>query len=241
MCADFVSTASVVPPPDDSVRSFARWVAHSVSPGAPVLNVGAGKDISGALQPLLRREPYLVGVDPDAAIESNTSLAERHRTTLEEFAAGNAGRFDVVLSVYVIEHVTDPAAFAAANAKVLRPGGEWFGLTLNVQHYFGATTRAMSRVGLSDWLLHRLAGDDLQHEHHFPPAYRLNSLHTLRRTCADAGFDRLEVRCYDATDRYQWYLPRGLGWFAPAYTRLAYAVGRPGLMGHLSFRAILPS
>jgi len=189
----------------------------------------------------VRREPYLVGVDPDAAIERNASLAERHRMPLEAFAADNAGRFDVVLSVYVVEHVTDPAAFAMANARVLRPGGEWFALTLNVRHYFGGITWAMSRMGVSDWLLHRLAGDDQVHEHHFPPAYRMNSLRTLRRTCAAAGFERLEVRCYDATDRYQWYLPRGLGWFAPAYTRFAYAMGRPGLMGHLSFRATLPS
>ena len=61
------------------------------------------------------------------------------------------------------------------------------------------------------------------------------------RACAAAGFEQLEVRCYDATERYQWYLPPGLRWFAPTYTRLAYAVGRPGLMGHLSFRATLPS
>ena len=206
-----------------------------------MLNVGAGANVSGALQPLVRREPYLVGVDPDAAIETNTSLAERHRMPLEEFAPCNAGRFDVAMSVYVVEHVTDAAAFAMANAQVLRPGGDWFGLTLNVHHYFGATTRAMSRIGASDWLLQRLVGDELLHQHHFPPAYRLNSVRALRRACAAAGFERLEVRCYDATERYQWYLPPGLRWFAPTYTSLAYAVGRPGLMGHLSFRATLPS
>jgi SAM-dependent methyltransferase len=235
------STVTVVPPPVDTVRHFARWVAGSVSPGAPVLNVGAGADVSGVLGPVLRREPYLVGVDPDAAIESNTSLTERHRTTLEEFADHHAGRFAVAMSVYVVEHVADPAAFADANARVLRPGGEWFGLTLNVNHYFGGATWAAARVGASDWLLRRLAGDELAHEHHFPPAYRLNSIRALRRACEHAGFEELEVRCYDATERYRWYLPRGLGWFAPAYTRFAYAVGSPGLMGHLSFRATLPS
>jgi SAM-dependent methyltransferase len=160
---------------------------------------------------------------------------------LEEFAASNAGRFDVVLSIYVIEHVSDPAAFAAASARVLRPGGDWFGLTLNVRHYFGGTTWAMSRIGAADWLLHRLEGDRVGHEHHFPPEYRLNSVRALRRVCADAGFSRLEVRCYDATERYRWYLPGGLQWFAPAWTTFAYAVGRPGLMGHLTFRATLPS
>lgn len=238
---ELVTTVTAVPPPRHTVRQFAQWVAGSVAPGAPVLNVGAGANVSGALRPLVRREPYLVGVDPDAAIHANVSLAERHRMSLEEFAVANAGRFDVVLSVYVAEHVTRPAAFAAASARVLRPGGEWFGLTLNVRHYFGAATWAASRVGASDWLLRRVAGNRLVHEHHFPPAYRMNSVRALRGVCAQAGFERLDVRCYDATDRYQWYLPGGTRWFAPAYTRLVYAAGRPGLMGHLTFRARLPA
>jgi SAM-dependent methyltransferase len=238
---ELVTTVTAVPPPGHTVRHFAQWVAGSVAPGAPVLNVGAGANVSGGLQPLVRREPYLVGVDPDAAIRTNASLAERHQMSLEEFAVSNAGRFDVVMSVYVAEHVTEPAAFAAASARVLRPGGEWFGLTLNVRHYFGAATWATSRIGASDWLLHRLAGNRLVHEHHFPPAYGMNSVRALRGLCAQAGFERLDVRCYDATDRYQWYLPGGTRWFAPAYTRLVYAVGRPGLMGHLTFRARLPA
>jgi len=238
---ELVTTVTAVPPPRHTVRQFAHWVAGSVAPGVPVLNVGAGANVSGALRPLVRREPYLVGVDPDAAIGANASLAERHRMSLEEFAVANAGRFDVVLSVYVAEHVTRPAAFAAASARVLRPGGEWFGLTLNVRHYFGAATWATSRIGASDWLLRRVAGNRLVHEHHFPPAYRMNSVRALRGLCAQAGFERLDVRCYDATDRYQWYLPGGTRWFAPAYTRLVYAAGRPGLMGHLTFRARLPA
>jgi SAM-dependent methyltransferase len=236
-----MSTVTVVPPPQDTVRHFARWVAGSVRPGAPVLNVGAGADLSGQLRPLTRRRPYLVGVDPDGAIEANSSLAERHRMRLEDFASCNECRFDVVLSVYVLEHVTDPAGFAAAVARVLRPGGEWFSLTLNVRHYFGATTWAMSRLGVADRLLRRLEAGRVGHDHHFPPEYRVNSLSALRRTCAEAGFERLEVRCYDATERYQWYLPRPVSWFAPAWTKFAYAVGRPELMGHLAFRATLPS
>ena len=172
------------------------------------------------------------------AIEGNADLSEWHRLPLEAFAENHGGRFDVVFSVYVLEHVADPDAFVDACAHVLRPGGSWFGLTLNTRQYFGAATWAMSRLHGADWLLHRLKGEALDHEHHFPTAYRLNSVPVLRRQCERSGFASLEVRCYDATERYQWYLPSSLHWFPPLYTRLAYALDRPELMGHLTFRAI---
>jgi SAM-dependent methyltransferase len=233
------TTVAVVPPPPRTVPHFAQWVADSCPAGAQVLNVGAGADVSGGLRPLLRRRPHLVGVDPDAAIDRNPSLDERHRMSLEDFARETPDRFDVVFSVYVLEHVADPAAFVRACARVLRPGGVLLGLTLNVRQYFGATTWAMSRLHAAEWLLHRLKGDGLHHEHHFPTVYRLNSVPVISRHCADAGFTSIDFRCYDATERYQWYLPRPLRWFPPAYSRVAYAVGSAGLMGHLSFRAQL--
>lgn len=234
------TTATVLPAPRDTVRELARWAASACDDGARVLDVGAGEHVSGGLRPLLRRGVHLVGVDPDPAIERNRALAERHRMELAEFSEAHAAEFDVVLSVYVLEHVADPAGFAAACARVLRPGGSWFALTLNVRHYFGATTWALSRLHVAHPVLHLLKGDSLVEEHHFPTQYRLNSRAAVRRRCAAAGFERVEFRCYDATERYQWYLPGPLVHLAPAWTRAAYALGSPALMGHLSFRAVMP-
>lgn len=233
-------TATVVPPPRSTVGQVARWAAERCPPGTRVLNVGAGADVSGSLRPLLRRRPYLVGVDPDEALEHCRSLDERHRASLEEFAAEQAASFDVVLSIYVLEHVTDPEAFTAAVWRVLRPGGRWYAVTPNLCHYFGAATWTMSRFGTADRVLHRLKGDELRHEHHFPTVYRLNSIRAVTRCCAAAGFESVELRCYDATDRYAWYLPEPLRWVAPAWSGAAYRLGRPGLMGHLSFCATKP-
>lgn len=121
---------------------------------------------------------------------------------------------------------------------MLRPGGSFFALTLNVRQYFGATTWTMSRLGVADAVLERLKGRDVVAGYHFPTEYRLNSVRTVRRHCAAAGFSSLEFRCYDDTPRYAWYLPERVRWAAGAYTRFAYAVGSPALMGHLTFRAV---
>ena len=238
--AVLTSQTRVEPPPLDPVRRLARWAARECPAGADVLNVGAGADVSGPLRPLLSRGPRIVGVDPDIALDDNPHCDERHRTTLEEYAVDHAEEFDVVLSVFVLEHVADPAEFARACARVLRPGGSWFALTLNVHHYFGAVTWALSRLDVAEPVLHWLKGDELEHEHHFPTVYRFNSRSVVSSHCAAAGFDSVTFRCYDVPSRYAWYLPRPLRWFPAVYSRAAYATGSPELMGHLSFQAVKP-
>lgn len=237
----FDTDIQVVSPPRHSVQHFARWVAQACPPGARVLDIGAGADLSGSLAPILDRGCHLVGIDPDASIERNRSVHERHQVCLEEFARTHTEEFDVAFAVYVLEHVADPSAFVAACSRVLRPGGSMFALTLNVRQYFGATTWAMTRLGIADPVLAWLKGRDVMDGYHFPTEYRLNSIRTVRRQYGTAGFSRVEFRCYDATERYAWYLPAPLQRLATDYTRLAYRVGSPSMMGHLSFRAVKAS
>jgi ubiquinone biosynthesis O-methyltransferase len=51
--------------------------------------------------------------------------------TAEQVLAEGAGRFDVVLALEIIEHVTDPAAFARTCADLVAPGGLLILATLN--------------------------------------------------------------------------------------------------------------
>lgn len=233
----------VVRPGPDSVRDLVEWAASDCPDGAPVLSIGAGEDRSGSLRPLRKHSAYVVGVDPDAAVERNPSLAERHRMTLEEYAAAQPDRrFEVALAIYVLEHVADPQAFTTACARLLDEGGRLFAVTPSIGHYFGATTWALSRLGWADAVLHRLnSHQGRAHEHHhthFRTEYRLNSVRAISRRLEEAGFRSVEFRCYDDTARYQWYLPPGLKWSAAAWSRAVYAVGAHQLMGHLSFRAV---
>lgn len=235
-----MTTTEVIPAPVDPVRALARWAAQHCPEGGVVLDIGAGEHASGDLRPLLRRRARLVGTDPDHAIERNTALHERYRLTAEELAGQHPGRYDAVLSVFVLEHVAFPDAFASACAALLRPGGSWFALTLNVHHYFGATAWATQRLGIQQAVLHRLKGREAEHDHRFPTRYRCNSRRTVTRVCRAAGFDLVELRMYDAAERYAWYLPPALSRLPTLYSALAYRVGWPELMGHLSFRARRP-
>jgi len=235
-----MSSIHVVPAPTHPVRALTRWAALHCPDGGQVLDVGAGEHASGDLRPLLRRHAHLVGTDPDHAIDDNTALAERYRLPVEELGPEHDGRYDVLLSIFVLEHVADPPEFAAACARLLRPGGSWFALTLNVHHYFGATAWAANRLGVQPALLRRLTGGEGGHVHRFPTLYRFNCRRTVDQVCREAGFAEVEYRVYDAPERYAWYLPAPVDRLPAAYSSVAYRVGWPALMGHLTFRAVMP-
>jgi len=234
----FRQSIEVVPPPGHAVRGLGRWVAESLTPTSQVLNIGAGCNLSGALGPVRRNAGRVVGVDPDESIWENEYLDERHQATLEEFAPEHEGAFDVAVAVFVLEHVADPQAFTAACAQILRPGGLFFALTVHKYQYFGLTTWATTRLGVSDWLLGRLKPDDVVSNYHFPTEYRMNSPAQCSRHLRRSGFRAAEFRMYDKQDLYAWYLPDALKPLAPAWSNFAYRLNSPWLMGSLSLRAV---
>ncbi len=235
---EFDREVEVVAPPGHAVRWFARWVARSLTPDSAVLNVGAGRNLSGALSPVRRTGARIVGVDPDPAVATNAHLDEFHQCTLEEFARTHEAEFDVAFAVFVLEHVVDPVGFSAACARVLRPGGSFYALTVHKYQYFGLTTWVTTRLHVNEWLLRQLKDEEVVAAYHFPTAYRMNSPAQCSRHLEHAGFRSAEFRLFDKPDLYAWYLPTPLKPLAPAWSRLAYRVGSPRLMGTLGVRAV---
>jgi 2-polyprenyl-6-hydroxyphenyl methylase/3-demethylubiquinone-9 3-methyltransferase len=104
--------------------------------GLRMLDIGCGGGILS--EPLTRLGAEMVGADPS---EDNISAAQAHAetvglaidyraTTAEELAADRE-RFDVVLAMEVVEHVTDVRAFVASCATMVKPGGLMIAATLN--------------------------------------------------------------------------------------------------------------
>lgn len=87
-------------------------------------------------------------------------------------------RFDYVVSIHVVEHVAEPAAFAEKVGKALKPGGLWFNYMPNV-----AVTEAhnFDEAHGPDWIHFRPTGEP-QHINFFDPA-------TSRRLIETAGLE----------------------------------------------------
>ena len=101
-----------------------------------VIDVGCGGGL--ICEPLARLGADVTGIDAvDESIEvakshSNTmSLAIEYKTLLPEDLVAKVKRYDVLISMEVIEHVADKELFMAACSKLLKPGGLMLGATLN--------------------------------------------------------------------------------------------------------------
>jgi 2-polyprenyl-6-hydroxyphenyl methylase / 3-demethylubiquinone-9 3-methyltransferase len=100
-----------------------------------ILDIGCGAGL--LCEPLTRLGAQVIGVDPSA---SNIAAAKLHAdkghlsidyrcTTVEQMDARE--RFDIVLAMEVVEHVTDIGAFLGRCATMLKPGGLMVVSTLN--------------------------------------------------------------------------------------------------------------
>jgi 2-polyprenyl-6-hydroxyphenyl methylase/3-demethylubiquinone-9 3-methyltransferase len=104
--------------------------------GLRILDIGCGGGILS--EPLAKLGAAVVGVDPAArnieiaaAHAQESGVAVDYRATTAEDLAGRGERFDVVLAMEVVEHVTDVSAFVATCATMVKPGGLMIGATLN--------------------------------------------------------------------------------------------------------------
>jgi len=71
------------------------------------------------------RAAEVVGIDtnPDAVSKARRIGLEVYRVSLEQFAADNNSRFDVVSAFQVVEHIDKVLPFIKAAADCLKPGG----------------------------------------------------------------------------------------------------------------------
>jgi 2-polyprenyl-6-hydroxyphenyl methylase / 3-demethylubiquinone-9 3-methyltransferase len=121
---------------DAACRKFERN-AKSLNclSGLRMLDIGCGAGL--LCEPFTRLGADVIGIDPAA---KNIAAARLHaekghlsidyrNTTLEDMDARE--RFDIVLAMEVVEHVTDVGVFLGRCAAMLKPGGMLVASTLN--------------------------------------------------------------------------------------------------------------
>jgi len=208
----------------DGTIAFYSRVSALLSPDAVVLDAGCGRG-SYAEDPVAWRRDLrifqgrcqrVIGIDLDPRAAEHPFLDEFHllespRWPLEDESV------DVVISDYVVEHLSHPVGYFAEAMRVLRPGGHFCLRTPNAWGYVALSARLIP----NRWHA-RVVGkvqDDRQAEDVFPTFYRCNTRRRLASALRCAGFEAC-VYGHEAEPSYLSF-SRWSYWAGVLYQRLA--------------------
>ncbi|HEV2141297.1 MAG TPA: methyltransferase domain-containing protein [Candidatus Dormibacteraeota bacterium] len=167
-------------------------VRSHVTPESRVLDLGCGR--GGVVELIWRDVRLAAGLDPDAP-----SLNE-HRAPGMPVIRGVGEKlpfvdlaFDLVVCVWVLEHLEDPAAALREVRRVLRPGGHFVFVTPNIRN----PMMVMNRIGqalpsLQRRLVPRFYGR--VEADTFPVQYRANTVDAIRSYAIASGLDVYDLR-----------------------------------------------
>jgi SAM-dependent methyltransferase len=202
-----------------------------------VLDIGCGHGFlhNKALQAdLAAHTGVFIGLEPDKDISPQSIFSELYRMTLEDAPLAPAS-IDMAYAVMVLEHLPQPDQFWQKLREVLKPGGVFWGFTIDARHWYTFGSILTERLGIKERYLNRLHGTrGAERYENYPVSYRSNTPRQLMR--AGMGFQRIEIQSVYLPGLLDYYLPPGLRWAGRALDSLYWRVGRIGV--NLAVRAI---
>ncbi len=175
-----------------SNEQLEAMVRSYLTPGSSVLDLGCGR--GGVVELFWRDVKLAAGLDPD-----EPSLAERRPRGMPVITGRGEQlpfapeTFDLIVSVWVLEHLRAPETVFGEVHRALRPGGHFVFLTPNLRNpllTFNRLGRALPQLQrrMVPRLYGRVEADT------FPVQYRANTARTIRSLAGRAGLQVSELR-----------------------------------------------
>ena len=167
-------------------------VRSHVTASSRVLDLGCGR--GGVVELFWRDVALAAGVDPDAS-----SLSD-HRSRGMPVVRGVGERlpfvsetFDLVVCLWVLEHMREPVEAFREVQRVLRPGGHFVFVTPNTRNPLMIANRIGKALPtLQKRLVPRIYGRDEADT--FPVQYRANTVEAVRAHAGAAGLNVYDLR-----------------------------------------------
>jgi SAM-dependent methyltransferase len=166
---------------------------QSKGEGCTLLDIGCGRgfDDDLALQrSLASLAGRYIGIEPDPYVTLGSYFSEIHRCLFEEAPLGT-GTVDLGFAIMVLEHIAEPQRFWDKVHDVLKPGGIFWGLTVDGRSIFSIASYWLERVHAKELYMRWLMGRRGEQRYlNYPVFYRSNTPRQLEKyTRAFAAYE----------------------------------------------------
>jgi SAM-dependent methyltransferase len=193
------------------------------------IGCGSGFDCDPKLQEsLAQMSAEYIGVEPDLDIQLGNFFGSTFRCRYEE-APIKENSIDIAFSVMVLEHFENPRVFWEKTYKILKPGGVFWGFTIDARHWFVSASLLTQKLGIKDWYLNRLHGKRGEGRYeNYRVFYLSNTPEQILRLTS--SFRSSITLNFTTIGQMDYYYPKGLKWLGRTMDRLTIWMGLPGCL-----------
>lgn len=211
---------------DDSMVLLTNLAGERAQKGGRVLDLGCGRG-NFLLDELPNVFGERVGIDADvSATEGNVSVSSVVYGDICEDLPFSDREFDVVVSLWVFEHLADPARVLREAYRITKPGGRFFFVTPNSRALIVLARRFMPQH-FAESIVRRLYGREEKDV--FPVYYRANNVKDLCALGEAAGWD-IETLLENADPSYTSF-GKFTYWCSKMMAMLPWGIGKTHIVG----------
>lgn len=192
------------------------------------IGCGGGFDSSEKMQGAIASQAdTYIGVEPDRLITPPPLFREVHRCFFED-APIEPDSIDVAFAVMVLEHLPQPARFWDQLHSILRPGGVFWGFTINSRHWFATASLLAGKLRIKDRYLNMLHAAETDEDHYtnYPVFYRSNTPAQIEQLAH--AFSARQIVHFQKVGELDYYFPPALRWIGRTADRIGMRLAAAG-------------
>lgn len=202
-----------------------------------VLDIGCGSGFDDDVNiqtTIAAVSSIFIGVEPDVVMPVAPVVDKVYRCLFEE-ADIQSSSVDLAYSVMVMEHLKEPQLFWDKLHSVLKPGGIYWGFTMDARHWFVLASMAFDLMGIKDIYLNRVhrmpSGERYEN---YPVYYRSNTPSAIRKMTG--CFSHIDIINLQKVGQISCYYPPFLRGLSRIIDRIERTMGFVGTV--LMVRAV---
>ena len=200
-------------------------------PEATVLDIGCGKGFDGdpkLAAILASHSSTYLGIEPDRSIPLPPICSHVYHSVFEQAAIEDES-VDVAFCVMVLEHIKEPRPFVEKLHRILRPGGVFWGFTVDTRHWFPFVSTIADRLHLKERYLRFTRGErGTERYENYPVYYRMNNPEDILRL-TEMFSSRSFINFY-RTGQLDYYYGSVFRPVGRALERISHRFGVPGAL-----------